>query len=149
MITRRIVSVLIAVVGSVAVLAPLHGAARPDVNGLDPFPVEGMVLPTGTFAGMLRIVACTRDVAGQLRLTGVLHGTVIQRSGARLPVTQQPFSAPATLRNPGQTTDVVLLALGPVAVNSMGLQIKLAPITVEIETLPPVGEELVTRLSVP
>jgi hypothetical protein len=31
----------------------------------------------------------------------------------------------------------------------MGLRIKLAPIAVEIETLPPVGEELATRLSTP
>jgi hypothetical protein len=149
MITRRIVSVLIAVVGSLVALAPLHGAAPPDVDGLDPLPVEGAVLPTGAFAGTLRIVACTLDAAGQLRLTGVLHGSVTRRSGARIPVTQQPFSAPATLRDPGQTTDVVLLALAPVALHSVGLRIKLAPIAVEIETLPPVGGELATRLSTP
>jgi hypothetical protein len=149
MITRRIVSVLIAVVGSLVALAPLHGAARPDVDGLDPLPVEGAVLPTGAFAGTLRIVACTLDAAGQLRLTGVLHGTVTQRSGARIPVTQQPFSAPATLRDPGQTTDVILLALAPVVLDSVGVRIKLAPIAVEIETLPPVGEELATRRSTP
>jgi hypothetical protein len=149
MMTRCIVSVLIAVVGSVVMLAPLHGAARPDVDGLDPWPVEGAVRPTGAFAGTLRIVACTLDAAGQLRLTGVLYGTVTQRSGARIPVTQQPFSAPATLRDPGQTTDVVLLALAPVALDSVGLRITLAPIAVEIETLPPVGEELATRLSTP
>ena len=79
----------------------------------------------------------------------MLYGTVTQRSGARIPVTQQPFIAPATLRDPGQTTDVVLLALAPVALDSMGLRIKLAPIAVEIETLPLVGEELATRLSTP
>ena len=149
MITRRIVSVLIAVVGSLVGLAPLHGAPLPDVDGLDPVPVEGAVLPTGAFAGTLRIVACTLDAAGQLRLTGVLHGTVTQRSGARIPVTQQPFSVPATLRDPGQTTDVVLLALAPVALDSAGLRIKLAPVVVEIETLPPLGEELARWLSTP
>jgi len=147
MITRRIVSVLIAVVGGLVALTPLHGAARPDVDGLDPLPVEGAVLPTSAFAGTLRIVACTLDAAGQLRLTGVLHGSVTQRSGARIPVTQQPFSAPATLRDPGQTTDVILLALAPVVLNSVGVRIKLAPIAVDIETLPPVGEELATRRS--
>ena len=64
-------------------------------------------------------------------------------------MTQQPFSTPATLRDPGQTTDVVLLALAPVVLNSVGVRIKLAPIAVEIETLPSVGEELATRLSTP
>ena len=63
MIARHIVSVLIAVVGSLVALAPLHGSARPDVDGLDSLPVEGAVLPTGTFAGMLRIVACILDSA--------------------------------------------------------------------------------------
>jgi hypothetical protein len=149
MITRRIVSVLIAMVGSLVALAPLQGVARPDVDGLGPLPVEGAVLPTGAFAGTLRIVACTLDAAGQLPLTGVLHGTVTPRSGARIPVTQQPFSVPATLRDPGRTTDVVLPALAPVALDSVGLRITLAPIAVEIETLPPVGEELATQLSTP
>jgi len=149
MITRGIVSILIAVGGSLVALAPLHGAAWPDIDGLDPLPVEGGVLPTGAFAGTLRIVACTIDAAGQLRLTGMLHGIVTQRSGARIPVTQQPFSVPATLRDPGQTTDVVLLALAPVTLDSVGLRIKLAPVAVEIETLPQMGEELATRLSTP
>jgi hypothetical protein len=149
MITRRIVFVLIAVVGSLVALAPLPGAARPDVDGIDRLPVEGAVLPTGAFAGMLQIVACTLDAAGQLRLTGVLDGTITQRSGARIPVTQELFSAPATLRDPGQTTDVVLLALAPVDLDSVGLRIKLAPIAVDIETLPQVGDELATRLSTP
>jgi len=149
MITRRIVSVLIAMLGSLLVLAPLHGAAWPDADGLAPFPVEGAALPTGASARTLWIVACTLDAAGQLRLTGVLHGTVPQRSGARIPVTQQPFSAPATLRDPDRTTDVILLALAPVAIDSIRLQIKFVPIAVEIETLPLVGEELATRLSTP
>jgi hypothetical protein len=55
----------------------------------------------------------------------------------------------ATLRDSGQTTDVVLLARAPVALDSVGLRIKLAPIAVEIETIQPVGEELATRLSTP
>jgi hypothetical protein len=149
MITRRMVPVLTAVVGSLVALAPLQGAARPDVEGLDFLPVAGAVLPRGAFAGTLRIVACTLDAADQFRLTGVLHGIDTQRSGAKIPVTHWPFSMRATLRDPGQTTDVVLLALAPIALDSVGVQIKLSPIIVEIETLPQVGEELATRLPPP
>ena len=146
MTTRRIVLVLIAVVVGLVALAPLRGAAMPDVEGLDPLPVRGVVVPTAAFAGTLRIVACTLDAAGQLRLTGVLNGMATQRSGARIPVTQQPFIVPASLRDPGQATDVVLLALAPIAIDPVGIQIELSPITVEIETLPQVGDELATRL---
>jgi hypothetical protein len=44
---------------------------------------------------------------------------------------------------------VVLLALAPIALDPVGVQIKLSPITVEIETLPQVGDELATRLPSP
>jgi hypothetical protein len=149
MTTRRIVSVLIVVVVGLVALAPLRGAALPDVDGLEPLPVQGVLVPKGSFAGTLQIVACTLDAAGQIRLTGVLNGMVSQHPGNRIPVTQYPFTVPATLRDPGRTTDVVLLALAPIALNSVGVQIKLSPITVEIETLPQVGDDLGMRLPPP
>jgi hypothetical protein len=148
MTTRCILSMLIVVVGVVA-LAPLHGATPPNDEGLDPLPVHGAVLPTGDFVGTLRIVACTLDAAGQLRLTGVLNGTASHRTKGRIPVTEQLFTAPATLRDPGRTTDVVRLALALITLDPMGVRIRLAPITVDIETLPVVGDELATRLPMP
>jgi hypothetical protein len=108
-------------------------------------PVQGSVLPTGHFVGTLRIVACTLDAAGQLRLTGVLNGTAAHRTWAKTPVIQQPV----TLRDPGRTTDVVRLALAPIVLDPVGVRIRLAPITVDIETLPGVGDELATLLPMP
>jgi hypothetical protein len=148
MTTRWILSVLIVVVGVVA-LVPLYGATPLNDEGLDPLPVQGAVLPTGEFVGTLRIVACTLDAAGHLRLTGVLNGTATHRTGGRIPVTEQLFTVPATLRDPGRTTDVVRLALALIALDPMGVRIRLAPITVDIETLPSVGNELATRLPMP
>ena len=66
MTTRCILSVLIVVVGVVA-LVPLYGATPLNDEGLEPLPVQGAVLPTGEFVGTLRIVACTLDAAGHLR----------------------------------------------------------------------------------
>jgi hypothetical protein len=140
---------LIAVAVSMAILAPVYGAARPVETWLDPLPIQGSVLPTGNFIGTLRIVACTSDATGQLRLTGVLNGTAAHRTKGRIPVRQQPFTASATLRDPGHTTDVVRLALGPIAVDPLGVQIMLAPIFVDIEALPQVGHELATRVPTP
>lgn len=149
MTTRRTAVVLIAVAVSVVALAPMRGAALPDDEGLDHLPVQGVVLPAGDFVGTLRIVACTLEAAGQLRLVGVLNGTAAHRTMGRIPVTQQPFTAPATLRDPGHTTDVVRLALAPIDLDPIGVQIRLAPILVDIETLPQVGNELATRLPTP
>jgi hypothetical protein len=149
MTTRCNLSALIVVVVGVVALVPLYGATPPNDEGLDPLPVHGAVLPTGEFVGTLRIVACTLDATGNLRLTGVLNGTATQRTGGRMPVTEQVFTVPATLRDPGRTTDVVRLALALIALDPMGFRIRLAPFTVEIETLPGVGDELATRLPIP
>jgi hypothetical protein len=146
---QRTSPMLIAVAVSLVALAPCRGAALPNDEGLDPLPVAGSVLPAGDFVGTLRIVACTLDAAGHLRLTGVLNGTATHRTGARVPVTEQPFTAPATLRDPGRATDVVRLALAPMPLESVGVWIRLAPILVDIETLPGVGAELATRLPMP
>jgi hypothetical protein len=149
MTIRRIVSMRIAMVVGLVALAPWHGAALPDVDGLEPLAVHGEVVPAGMFDGTLQIVACTLDADRQLRVTGVLDGIASQHAEASIPVTQQPFTVLATLRDPGRTTDVVLLALAPITLDSVGFQIKLSPVTVEIETLPQVGDELATRLPTP
>jgi hypothetical protein len=146
MTTRRLVSVLMAVV-SLVVLAPWRAAALLDHEGLDPLPVQGSVLPTGNFVGTLWIVACTLDAAGQLRLTGVLSGTATHRAGARILVPEQPFTAPATLRDTGRTTDVVHLALAPIALDPGGVRIRLAPITVDLYALPDMDDALATLLN--
>ena len=120
MTTRRISWALMAVVLSMVALAPLRGAALPGDEELDPLPVFGAVLPTGVFIGTLKIVACTLDETGHLHLTGVLNGTATRRDRARFTVTQHLFTALATLRDPGRTTDVVGLAIAPIALDPWG-----------------------------
>jgi hypothetical protein len=146
MTTRHLVAVLIAVVVSLGALTPLHGAALPDDGEPAPLPVRGAVLPAGSFVGTLRIVAGTMDAAGQLHLTGLLTGTATQRTRGRIPVTEQPFTVPVSLRDAGRTTDVVRLVLAPIALDPEGMRVKIAPITVDLEALPEVGEELAILL---
>ena len=148
MTTRHLV-LMVSVMVSLVTLAPVRGMPRPNHEEVDPLPVHGAVLPAGQFVGTLRIVACTLDAAGQLRLTGLLTGTATHRSGAKIAFTEQPFTAPATLHDPGHTTDVVTLALAPIALDPAGGQIRLVPIIVDIEALPDVGDELATLLPNP
>jgi hypothetical protein len=146
MTTRQLIAVLIAVVVSLGALTPLRGAVPPDDAEPDPLPVHGIVLPAGAFVGTLRIVAGTMDAAGQLHLTGLLTGTATQRTRGRIPVTEQPFTVPVSLRDAGRTTDVVRLVLAPIALDPEGMRVKIAPITVDLEALPEVGEELAILL---
>jgi hypothetical protein len=117
--------------------------------GAGPLPVQGGGPADRDFVGTLRIVACTADPEGRLCLTGVLHGTASPRGGARIPVRERLFTSPATLHDPGHITHVLRLALALIALHPAGVRIRLAPITVDIEMLPGVGEEVAARLPPP
>jgi hypothetical protein len=147
MTTRHLIAVLIAVGVSLGALTPLRGAALPDDQEPDPLPVRGAVLPAGDFVGTLRLVASTMDAAGQFHLTGVLTGTATQRTRGRILVTEQPFTVPVSVRDAGRATDVVRLVLAPIALAPGGMRVRLAPLTVDLEALPDVGEELALLLS--
>jgi hypothetical protein len=149
MTARRISWARMAVVVGMIALAPLRGVALPSDEEPDPLPVFGAVLPTGVFIGTLKIIACTLDETGHLHLTGVLNGTATRLHGARLPVAQELFTALATLHDPGRTTDVVRLAIAPIALDHLGVVIRLTPITIDIYALPGAGDWLETLLPLP
>jgi hypothetical protein len=145
--TRLTSCVLLSVLVTAVMLAPERGAAQPGDEPLAHLPVQGRVSPTGGFVGDLTIVAFTVGDTGQLLLTGVLNGTATHRTGARTQVTQQMFTAPATLIDAGRTTDVVLLELEAITLTSPRVQIRLAQITLDIDDLPSEGDVLVPFLN--
>jgi hypothetical protein len=133
---RRTSYLLLAAVVSALVLAPWRGAARPPEPEREPIPVQGRLSPDGRFAGTLTVQAVTVADAGRLLLTGVLHGTATQRTGAQTQVRGQPFTAPAVPVEAERTTDVVLLKMAPIALASVGRQLTLAPVPLDIEAVP-------------
>jgi hypothetical protein len=133
--TGRTSYTLIAAVVSVLVLAPWRGAALPRDHGLQQIPVQGPLSPDGRFVGTLTVRAVTLAEAGQLLLTGVLHGTATRRTGATTPVRRQMFTAPAVPIDAARTTDVVLLKMAPIALASVGRQLTLAPVPLDIEAV--------------
>jgi hypothetical protein len=74
--------------------------------------------------------------AGRLVLTGVLDGTVTRRDGAHTLVQGQPFTAPAVPVDTEQTMDVILVKMAPIALASVGRQLILAPVPLDIEAVP-------------
>jgi hypothetical protein len=133
---RRASYVLLVAVMSALVLAPWRGAALPRETELEPIPVQGRLSPDGRFDGTLTVKDVTVAGAGQLLLTGVLRGTAIQRTGAKTQVRGQPFTAPAVPVDAERTTDVVLLEMAPIALASVGRQLTLAPVPLNIEAVP-------------
>jgi hypothetical protein len=74
--------------------------------------------------------------AGHLLLTGALRGTATPRAGAKTRVRRQPFTALAVPVDAERTTDVVLLKMAPIALASVGRQLTLAPVPLDIEAVP-------------
>ncbi len=134
--TGRTSYALIAAVVSALVLAPWRGAALPRDHGLQQLPVQGPLSPDGRFVGTLTIERVTVTDAGHLLLTGVLHGTATQRTGATTQVRRQPFTAPAVPVETEKTADVVLLKMPPIALASVGRQLTLAPVPLDIHAVP-------------
>jgi hypothetical protein len=134
--TRRTPFVFIAAVVSALILAPWRGAALPPAPDLDPIPVQGRLSPDGRFEGTLMVKDVTVADAGRLILTGVLDGTVIRRDGAKTLVQGQLFTAPAVPVDTEQTMDVVLVKMAPIALASLGRQLTLAPVPLDIEAVP-------------
>jgi hypothetical protein len=136
MTARRTSYLLIAAVVSALMLAPCRGVALPPETDLEPIPVEGALSPDGRFVGTLTIESVTVTDAGHLLLTGLLHGTATHRTGAKTQVRRQPFTAPAVPVDSERTTDVVLLKMPPIALASVGRQLTLAPVPLDIEAVP-------------
>ena len=134
--TRHTAYILMAAVASALVLAPWRGAALPPEADLEPIPVQGRLSPDGHFDGTLVVKAVTVADAGRLILTGVLDGTATRRDGAQTPVRGQPFTAPAVPVDTEQTMDVVLVKMAPIALASVGRQLTLAPVPLDLEAVP-------------
>lgn len=134
--TRHTPYVLIAAIVSALMLTPGRGVALPSDMNLEPIPVQGRLSPEGRFDGTLMVKAVTVTDAGRLLLTGVLDGTAIRRDGAKTPVRGQPFTAPAMPVDTEQTMDVVLMKMAPIALASVGRQLTLAPVPLDIEAVP-------------
>jgi hypothetical protein len=134
--TRRTSYVMTVAVVSALVLAPWHGAALPRETGLQPIPVQGPLSPDGRFIGTLTVEAVTVADEGRLLLTGVLDGTAIHRTGATTQVRRQTFTAPAVPMDVEPMTDVVLLKMAPIPLASVGRQLTLAPIPLDIDAVP-------------
>jgi hypothetical protein len=134
--TRRTLYVLIAAVVSALMLAPWCGAVWPQALDLQSIPVQGPLSPDGRFVGTLTVETVTTAGAGHLLLTGVLHGTATDRDGATTRVRRQAFTAPAVPMDDVQTTDVVLLKMAPITLASVGRQLTLDSIPLDIEAVP-------------
>jgi hypothetical protein len=134
--TRPTSYALLAAAVSALLLAPWRGAVLPPATDLEPIPVEGRLAPDGRFTGTLLVKAVTVADAGRLILTGVLDGTVIRRDGAKTLVQGQPFTAPAVPVDTEQTMDVILVNMAPIALASVGRQLTLAPVPLDIDAVP-------------
>ena len=134
--TRRNSPPLVVLLMTAVALVPWRGAALPVADGLAYIPVQGSIAPQGQFVGHLTVVGLSVGDASQLLLTGVLKGAASNGGGAKTQVKPQTFTVPVALIDPDRTTDVLLLKLAPITLASVGGQVMLAQITLEVDAIP-------------
>jgi hypothetical protein len=134
-------------------------APRPN-SGLIVKSVSGTLSDGGTFAGTLSITSFSYD-GSTLIANGFLSGTATTIDGAVTTITNQAYSAPATLANhAGGTTlaaadattqavnpdgggcDVLFLDLGPIHLDLLGLTVDLSEVVLDINAVPGAGNLL-------
>ena len=128
---------LMALFGGALAFVPVNQAGQEvEGNSLKNIPVQGTVCHDGSFVGNVTIASLVFYEDDTLFVTGVLGGTVIDKAGVSTRIATQPFRIPARLVDSGQTTAVIVLDMASICIDSLGLQVKLTYITVDIYAIP-------------
>lgn len=98
-------------------------------------PVTGRLADGGTFTGRLTVERLTVDDLDQLSATGVLTGTAITREGTTTKITQLAFNALAPLLDLRGTCTTLFLDLEPIFLDSLGQEVALVPVTLDLKAV--------------
>jgi hypothetical protein len=131
-------------------------APRPQAGG-NTQAVSGALADGGTFVGTMTITSFSY-VNNQLIANGVVSGTATTIDGTVTTITNQAFSAPATLAGTSSATaiaatgvttqavnsngggcDVLFLDLGPLSLDLLGLTVDLNEVVLDINAVPGPG----------
>lgn len=119
-------SLLIVALAGTATAQPARDALLSDL------PVVGELQGGGTFEGTLDVTNVALNQAGDLVLTGVLDGVL---STGQV-VEDLLITVTATLTNTGGAVcDILLLELGPIDLDLLGLVVNISPIEINIDAV--------------
>ena len=119
--------------------------------------VTGSVAGATGFAGDVTIESIERTAGGALEVTGVLNGAVTLLDGTTVQVVDQAFTTTATLTGGGPggaagmdgmamgssaACDVLLLDLGPIFLDLLGLEVDLSQVVLDIDAVAGAGNLL-------
>ena len=113
-----------------------HSEAFVVKSTLKKMPVTGRLADGGTFAGRLTVERFTVDDIGQLSAIGVLTGTAITREGTTAKIPQLEFNALAPLLDLRGTCTTLFLDLEPIFLDSLGQEVALVPVTLDLKAVP-------------
>lgn len=115
------------------VLAPAS-QAQPTSDLLTDVPVTGELSDGGTFDGLLTITGFSFE-DGQLLASGLLEGTATEADGTVTEVTQEfndVVVEDLLAQGPGSSCDILILDLGPINLDLLGLTVDLSAIDLDV-----------------
>jgi hypothetical protein len=129
------------------IAAPMHALAKSShSNELKNIPVSGVLADGTTFIGKLTIESVGYDAVEGLVISGELKGNAggqhVKQDFANIPVTLADGSAPAEGIQAQATCDILLLDVGPIFLDLLGLQLDLSQIVLDLDAVSGAGNLL-------
>jgi hypothetical protein len=145
---RHLIFVLLVVIVVGYAVLPGHSEVVEVQRMLTQMPVMGRLEHGGTFAGRLTVEELTVNDLGQLAATGVLAGTATPQSGNATPIPPRTVIVAASLLDLRGTCTTLVLDVEPIFLESLGQEVTLEPITLDMHAVPKDEHLLGTTLCV-
>jgi hypothetical protein len=129
------------------IAAPMHTSAKSShSNELKNIPVSGVLADGSEFTGKLTIESISYDAVEGLVISGELKGKAdgkhVKQDFANVPATLADGSAPAEGIQAQATCDILLLDVGPIFLDLLGLQLDLSQIVLDLDAVSGAGNLL-------
>jgi hypothetical protein len=117
-------------------------SAQTDTSFLD-IPIEGTIEgTTNTFEGVLDVTRLRLTGGDTLSIVGQLTGEIRNATGGLVDTVNQTVRIPLDLSQVGAVCDILLLELGPIDLDLLGLIVNVSPIEINIDAQPGPGNLL-------
>lgn len=133
---RHLIYPLLVVTAGVGLLLLLgYSEALGGKHPLQQLPVTGRLADGGTFTGRLTVQELTADEHGKLAASGVLTGTALPQTGTATKIPPRAFTTRAPLLDLRGTCSTLVLDLEPIFLAPLRQEVRLVPVTLDIQTI--------------
>jgi hypothetical protein len=139
----RLVALFVGLLAMLATTLAFPGVAGAQTNSRVIVPVTGKLSDGGTFKGRIISPDVEYNSANdRLRISGILAGTATKANGATETVRKEFTTNLRVAQGQQQECDILTLDIGRIFLDLLGLQVDIAPISIDVTAVPGAGNLL-------